>query len=96
MAAQQNQSIALDFTFWAEYFKETADRASLKSFLEAVGVKQAVEAVGVKEVVKEMGVKEAVEAVGTEHLWAGLSPEQREELRRLAQRDNPSPNDPTG
>ncbi len=105
MAAEQNQSIELDFTPLAEYLRQSAGRASLKSFLEAVGLKEAVEAAGVKEAVEAVGVKQAVEAVGvkevvkevgTEHLWAGLSPEQREELRRLAQRDNPTPNEPTG
>ncbi|MBI1917821.1 MAG: hypothetical protein HYS12_24260 [Planctomycetes bacterium] len=78
MAAEQNQSIKLDFTPLAEYLRETADRAGMKSLLEA------------------LGVKEAVEAVGTEDFWAKLSPEQREELRRLAQQDNPAQNDPTG
>ena len=46
MAAEQNQSIELDFTPLAEYLRQSADRASLKSFLEIVGVKEAVEAIG--------------------------------------------------
>jgi len=41
-------------------------------------------------------VKRFLEALGTERLWAGLSPEQREELRRLALQDNSAPNGPTG
>jgi len=48
MAAQNNQSVALDFLPWAEYLKETGDRAGLKSFLEAVGVKEVTDALETK------------------------------------------------
>jgi hypothetical protein len=59
----------------------------LKAIIEAVGLKQFIEAVGVNRI---------VEAIGVERLWAGLLPEQREELRRIALRDNPSQSAPTG
>ena len=78
MAAEQNQSIELEFTLLGEDLRQRGDRVGMKTLLQA------------------LGVKEVVEAVGTEHFWAKLSPEQREELRQLAQRDKPSPNEPTG
>ncbi len=46
MATEQNQSMKLDFTPLAEYLRQSADRASLKSLLETVGVQQVVELIG--------------------------------------------------
>jgi len=77
MAAEQNQSIELDFTPLAEYLRQTGNRAGMKALL------------------KTLGVKEAVDALGEEDLWAELSPEQQEKLRRLAQQDKPAPDKPT-
>jgi hypothetical protein len=98
MATQQGQDFTLDLGPLADYLRQGGRLQDIKSFLEAyglkqaveaVGVKQAVEAVGVKQAVEAVGVKQAVEAVGAEQFWAGLSPEQREELRRLARQDEP-------
>ncbi len=75
--------------------KEVVEAVGVKEAVEAVGVKEAVEAVGVKEAVEAVGVKEAVEAVGLEQVWAALSPEERERLRRLPEQGTPPKNDPT-
>jgi hypothetical protein len=40
-----------------------------------------------KSLLEAFGVKKTVEALGVEQIWAGLSPEQREELVRLAQNE---------
>jgi hypothetical protein len=89
MAAQQGRDFTFDLGPLADYLRQGGRLQDIKSFLEAYGVKQAVEAVGVKQAVEAVGVKQAVEAVGAEQFWAGLSPEQREELRRLARQDEP-------
>jgi hypothetical protein len=101
MATQQEGPLTLDFRPLADYLKETGglkrflEDVGIKEAVEAVGVKQAVEAVGVKEAVEAVGVKQAVEAVGLEQVWAALSPEERERLRRLAEQETPPKNDPT-
>jgi len=50
---------------------------------------------GLKRFLEDVGVKEAVEAVGLEQVWAALSPEERERLRRLPEQETPPKNDPT-
>jgi len=69
--------------------KKAVEAVGVKKTVEAVGVKKTVEAVGVKQALEAVGVKQALEAVGAKDFWAGLSPEQREELRRLARQDTP-------
>ncbi len=67
--------------------QRTPDFGSLIDFLKQTG--------SVNRFLEKIGVKEAIEALGVEQIWAGLSPEQREELLRLARQDKPSPKDPT-
>jgi len=50
---------------------------------------------GLKRFLEDVGVKEAVEAVGLEQVWAALSPEERERLRRLPEQETQPKNDPT-
>ena len=41
-----------------------------------------------------VGVKQTLEAIEEEQIWANLSPERREKLRRLVQQETPSPHEP--
>ncbi len=44
----------------------------------------------VRRLMEALGPKEALEALGPEEFWGGLSPQQQEELLRVARRDNSS------
>jgi hypothetical protein len=88
MAAQQDQEFQFNVAAFAEAVRATG---GLKEFIEAAGIKAAVEAVGIKPVVEAVGIKQVIQAVGPqrvldalglEEFLAGLSPEQREQLRQ--------------
>jgi hypothetical protein len=84
MATEQEQKVALDFGPLVAYLKEANE---LKRFMEAVGIKEAIAVVGADQ---------TVEAMPAEQIWAAASPEKREELLRIGQRNKPAPgSDPT-
>ena len=91
MAAQQAEGRPLDFQPLVDYLRRTG---GFKQLVETIGVKDAVQSVGVKEVVDAVGVKPVVEAIGIKQVWEHLSPQERAELLRLAQADQPSPPEP--
>jgi hypothetical protein len=62
---------------------------SLRGLVDLLRLHPGCQVTDFKEFVEAYGLKQAVEAVGTEEFWAGLSPEQRADLRRLAERDAP-------
>ena len=66
----------------------------LDVLVKALGIKRfIVEVIGVKLFVELVGVQRIVEAIGVDRLWAEMSPKQREELLRLAQKDKPVESD---
>jgi hypothetical protein len=70
MAKQGKRSLGLDLT----------------PVIETMGMQWLIEHVGVKKLIEELGTKRFIEQLGgVKQLWAELTPEQRRELKRLAQ-----------
>jgi hypothetical protein len=64
---------------------DTEPTLDLRRLIEMVGVKQVMDQLGLKRVREEVGLKRVVEAVGPGEFVSQLTPEQREEFKRLLQ-----------
>jgi hypothetical protein len=85
MAAQQGQQL-------------TFDPVGLKRVIDAVGLKRVIDAVGLDPVIDAVGPEQVLNALlESEQFLARVSPEKREKLRRLLEKqDNPdSTSEPT-
>ena len=70
MARQSKRSLRLDLT----------------PIVEIMGIEWVIEQVGAKQVIEHLGLKRVIDEVGgVKQLWEELTPEQRRQLKRLAQ-----------
>jgi hypothetical protein len=61
-------------------------RLDLTPIVKTMGMKWVIEQLGAKRVIEELGVPRVIEGLGgVKKVWAELTPEQRQELKRLAQ-----------
>jgi hypothetical protein len=86
MATGQEGTRQEDFTLFVDFARQTGN---VKRLIETVGVKDALGYLGIKEVVDAVGANQVLASMGAEEFWAGLSPEHREELLRVAGQDKP-------
>ncbi len=61
-------------------------RLDLTPIVKTMGMEWVIEHLGVKRVIEHLGLKRVIEeAGGVKQLWAELTPEQRQQLKRLTQ-----------
>jgi hypothetical protein len=84
MGRKKSQGPVFDFepviAYWG--LGQLIKQIGLERVIEEVGVKRVIEEVGAKRVVDELGVERVVAEVGLDALVAGLTPEQRQQLKR--------------
>ncbi|RMG23046.1 MAG: hypothetical protein D6732_25090 [Methanobacteriota archaeon] len=56
---------------------------SIRSAVESIGISRVIEEVGLQRVIEEVGLQRVIEEVGIEDLVKILTPEQKEQLRKL-------------
>jgi hypothetical protein len=79
MARRTREPFRLDLT-------PIIETMGMEWVVEQLGAKRVIEQLGARRVIEQLGVKRAVEELGGVKQWvAGLSPEQRRELKRLLQ-----------
>jgi hypothetical protein len=61
-------------------------RIDLEPLVKSMGLERVIEQLGAKRVIEHLGLRRVIkEAGGVEQLWAQLTPEERRQLKRLAQ-----------
>jgi hypothetical protein len=88
MARQSKGALRLDLTPIVEMMGIgwVIEQLGAKQVIEHLGAKQVIEHLGAKQVIEHLGAKQVIDEVGgVKQLWAELTPEQRRQLKRLAQ-----------
>ncbi|MBI1917727.1 MAG: hypothetical protein HYS12_23775 [Planctomycetes bacterium] len=71
---------------WPPEWTPVVKSMGIEWLIEHVGAKKLIEYLGAKQVIEHLGVKRVIDELGgVKQLWGELTPEQRQQLKRLAQ-----------